>query len=113
MGSEEGGVWLVIIMLCGSTRFWEYFEYINKELTLRGHVVISVGCYGHRDKDPRILDNKEMLVHLHKRKIDLSDAIYVINKDGYIGESTKGEIEYAIKNNKKVVYMEARGFEHR
>ena len=49
---------------------------------------------------------KEMLDDMHKRKIDMADEIFVINKNGYIGESTKSEIEYAIKHNKKVNYLE-------
>ena len=49
---------------------------------------------------------KEMLDDMHKRKIDMADEIFVINVNGYIGESTKSEIEYAIKNNKKVNYLE-------
>ena len=36
-----------VITLCGSTRFKEDFERVNKELTLRGNIVISVGCFGH------------------------------------------------------------------
>ena len=43
---------------------------------------------------------------IHKQKIDMSDEIYVINKDGYIGESLKDEIQYAIENKKKVTYLE-------
>ena len=43
---------------------------------------------------------------MHRQKIDLSDEIYVINVNGYIGESTKSEIEYAISNGKKVKYLE-------
>lgn len=46
-----------------------------------------------------------MLDEMHKRKIDISDEICVINRDGYIGESTRSEIEYAIKTGKKVTYM--------
>ena len=49
---------------------------------------------------------KEMLDDMHKRKIDMADEIFVINVDGYIGESTKSEIEYALANNKKVNYLE-------
>ena len=49
---------------------------------------------------------KEMLDDMHKRKIDMADEIFVINVNGYIGESTKSEIEYAIKNNKKVEFLE-------
>lgn len=47
-----------------------------------------------------------MLDNMHKRKIDMADAIYVINVGGYIGSSTRSEIEYAEKNGKKVMYLE-------
>ena len=43
---------------------------------------------------------------MHKRKIDMADEIFVINVDGYIGESTKSEIEYAKRTGKKVNYLE-------
>ncbi len=49
---------------------------------------------------------KEMLDDMHKRKIDMAYKIFVINKNGYIGSSTKSEIEYVIKKGKKVYYME-------
>ena len=47
-----------------------------------------------------------MLDDIHKRKIDMADAIYVINKDGYIGDSTRSEIKYAIAHGKQVILME-------
>jgi hypothetical protein len=43
---------------------------------------------------------------MHKRKIDLSDEIFVINVGRYIGPSTKSEIEYAEKTKKVVKYLE-------
>ena len=49
---------------------------------------------------------KEMLDDMHKRKIDLADEIFVINVGGYIGESTKSEIEYAKSMGKKINYLE-------
>ena len=103
-----------IITLCGSTRFKDDFMRVQKELTLQGNIVISVGLFGHSG-DNEVWENmsegeltktKIMLDDMHKRKIDLADEIYVINKNGYIGESTKSEIEHAIKTNKKVNYME-------
>lgn len=94
-----------VITLCGSTRFKEDFERINKELTLQGNIVISVGCFGHAG-DVFTEDQKIMLDDIHKRKIDMADAIYVINKGGYIGESTKSEIKYALEHNKPVMLME-------
>ena len=94
-----------IITLCGSTRFKEDFERVNKELTLQGNIVISVGCFGHSG-DSFTDEQKIMLDDIHKRKIDMADAIYVINKDGYIGSSTKSEIKYALERGKQIIYME-------
>jgi hypothetical protein len=43
---------------------------------------------------------------MHKRKIDMADSIYVINPGGYIGSSTRSEIEYAARNGKEILYLE-------
>lgn len=94
-----------VITLCGSTRFKEDFERINKELTLSGHIVISVGAFGHAG-DKFTDEQKIMLDDIHKRKIDMADSIYVINKNGYIGASTQSEIEYARAHHKVIEYME-------
>ena len=94
-----------VITLCGSTRFKEDFERVNRELTLLGNIVISVGCFGHSG-DTFTEKQKVMLDDIHKRKIDMADAIYVINKDGYIGDSTRSEIKYAIAHGKQVILME-------
>ena len=94
-----------VITLCGSTRFKDEFMKIQKDLTLQGNIVISVGLFGHADGEfgTVITDEvKIMLDDMHKRKIDMADEIFVINKDNYIGSSTKSEIEYAIKTGKKV-----------
>jgi len=96
-----------IITLCGSTKFKDEFFKEQKRLTLEGNIVISVGLFGHSgDVEAWTDDTKEMLDEMHKRKIDLADEIFVINKDGYIGESTKSEIKYAEKEEKVVKYME-------
>ncbi|HKK42708.1 MAG TPA: hypothetical protein VJ963_09885 [Bacteroidales bacterium] len=96
-----------IVTLCGSTRFRDEFLAIQKKLTLEGYIVISVGLFGHSGDDEVWTDNtKEMLDEMHKRKIDLADEIFVINVDGYIGSSTRSEIEYALKTNKRVRYLE-------
>ena len=96
-----------VITLCGSTRFKEQFLEAQKRLTLAGNIVISVGLFGHSGDDEVWTEGtKEMLDDMHKRKIDMADAIYVINVDGYIGESTRSEIEYAKRNGKEVRYLE-------
>ena len=103
-----------VITLCGSTRFKEQFMEAQKKLTLEGNIVISVGLFGHTG-DQEVWENmdegtltktKEMLDDMHKRKIDMADAIYVINVGGYVGSSTKSEIEYAITHGKEVRYLE-------
>ena len=96
-----------VITLCGSARFENDFLREQKRLTLEGNIVISVGFFSNANNDEIFSDNtKLMLGDMHKRKIDMSDEIFVINKDGYIGSSTKSEIEYAINTGKKVNYME-------
>lgn len=96
-----------VITLCGSTRFKEMFLEMQKRLTLEGNIVISVGLFGHSgDEEVWAPGTKEMLDDMHKRKIDMADAIYVINVDGYIGSSTRSEIEYARNNGKRVLFLE-------
>jgi hypothetical protein len=70
-----------------------------------GNIVISVGCFGHAG-DTFTEEQKVMLDDIHKRKIDMADAIYIINKDGYVGNSTRSEIKYAIAHGKQVILME-------
>lgn len=95
-----------IITLCGSTKFKKEFLEQQKRLTLEGHIIISVGLFGHSgDKEVWTENKKQMLDDMHKRKIDLSDEIFVIDVNGYIGESTRSEIDYAIQTNKKVKYL--------
>ena len=94
-----------VITLCGSTKFKDEFLKAQKELTLMGYIVISVGLFGHSGDNEVWEDGiKEMLDDMHKRKIDMSDAIMVIDVDGYIGESTKKEMEYAKKQRKSIFF---------
>ena len=104
----------LVVTLCGSTRFKDEFMEAQKRLTLEGNIVISVGLFGHSG-DQEVWENmdegtltktKEMLDDMHKRKIDMADSIYVINVGGYIGESTRSEIEYAQNHGKKISYLE-------
>mgnify|MGYP002523346373 FL=1 len=80
---------------------------VQKRLTLEGYIVISVGLFGHSgDDEVWKPGTKEMLDDMHLRKIDLADEIFVINVGGYIGESTRREIEYAENTGKKINYLE-------
>ena len=95
----------MIITLCGSTRFKDEFLAVQKELTLQGHIVLSVGLFGHADGVELTTEEKIRLDNLHKEKINMSDAIFVINKDGYIGESTYGEIDWAQRMKKQIFFL--------
>jgi len=96
-----------VVTLCGSTRFKDQFYEAQRALTLKGYIVISVGLFGHSgDNEVWTEGTKEMLDDMHKRKIDMADEIFVINVDGYIGSSTKSEIEYAKNHNKTITYLE-------
>ncbi|WP_029201632.1 hypothetical protein [Oribacterium sp. NK2B42] len=100
-----------VITLCGSKRFKNQFMDAQKRLTLEGNIVISVGLFGYSG-DQEVWDGmdegtlskaKEMLDDMHKRKVDMTDSIYVINVGGYIGDSTRSEIEYAKAHGKEVI----------
>lgn len=93
-----------IVCLCGSTRFKQEYEEANYQQTMRGRIVLSVGCLAHADNIQLTEEEKIMLDDLHKRKIDISDTIVVICPGGYIGQSTASEIDYAANLNKKTVY---------
>ncbi len=96
-----------VITLCGSTRFKDQFLEAQKRLTLAGNIVISVGLFGHSGDDEVWTEGtKEMLDDMHKRKIDMADGIFVINVGGYIGQSTRSEIEYARSQGKTVEFLE-------
>lgn len=98
-----------VITLCGSTRFKDVFLEVQKRLTLEGNIVISVGLFGHSGDDEVWSDGvKEMLDDMHKRKIDMADEIFVINKGEYIGSSTWSEIEYAKAKGKIIRYLESK-----
>lgn len=104
-----------IVVLCGSTRFFDTFRQQNLRLTLSGTIVLSIGCDTKSDADidlARQTGNgddeavKAMLDDLHKRKIDLADRVLVLNVGGYIGESTRSEIEYAERIGRPVDYLD-------
>lgn len=95
-----------IICLCGSTKFYKTFDEQNFKLTLEGKIVLSVGCNTKSDEGLSLTEeDKTKLDELHKRKIDLCDSVLILNVDGYIGESTRSEIEYAKKISKPIDYL--------
>ena len=96
-----------IITLCGSIKFKDEFIKVQEKLTLDGNIVLTPNFFNNIRKEDIDEKMKKMLDEMHKQKIDMSDEIYVINLGGYIGESTKSEIEYAKAKGKKISYLES------
>lgn len=96
----------LIVCLCGSTKFKEQFIECNFKFTMLGYIVLTVGWFSHADAEKYTPTREEKIAldELHKRKIDLADLVYVIEPGGYIGESTKSEIDYANSLGKRVKY---------
>ena len=97
-----------IVTLLGSTKFKKEFEETNQRLTVRGFVVLSLGVFSQADELIVSEKTKDVLVEVHKQKIRMADWVYVIDPNGYIGESTKSEIEYAKSLGKKIRYLSQR-----
>lgn len=95
-----------VTVLCGSTRFRDEFVQANRDLTLAGHIVLSVGLFGHHEAKFDWGTVKTDLDELHKRKIDLADEVLVVSDaSGYYGDSTRSEIAYAEALGKPVRFM--------
>ena len=104
-----------VICLCGSTRFTTEMMVMSWELSKQGHIAIGWNALpddyfaqeGLGESNVAEFEGvKEQIDELHKRKIDLADQVLVLNIEGYIGESTRSEIDYAIQQGKAVVYLE-------
>lgn len=99
-----------IVCLCGSTRFMDAFFQAGWKFTLEGQIVLSIGVCKHAEHHGGEALGQgvaDKLDELHMRKIDLADSVFVLNVDGYIGESTRKEIEYAESLHKPIGYLQA------
>ncbi len=100
-----------IICLCGSSRFIEHFAIMAWELEKGGTIALGLhylppsykAAASHQAEAEGVAEKMD---ELHLRKIDLADEILVLNVDGYIGNSTRREIAYAMGNGKPVKYLE-------
>lgn len=89
--------------ICGSMRFEEQMKKIAFKLeTEHGFNILQ--CTYSTENAALSDKQKENIAMAHYRKIDISDGIYVVDIDGYTGNSVKQEIEYAVKNGKKVLF---------
>lgn len=111
-----GGPRPTVTVLCGSSRFYAAFQQANYDLTMAGHIVLSIGFYphakaehGHGEGVGHDSAEKVALDELHMRKIDLADQVLVLNVGGYIGQSTRSEIAYAERIGRPISYLEQVG----
>ena len=95
----------MIIAICGSSRFKNEILEMAKNLTLDNHIVLTPAIFEHSDEQSLNAEQKIRLDNLQKEKINMSDAIFVVNVDGYIGESTYGEIDWAQRMKKEVYFL--------
>jgi len=107
-GGLTGSTRPAVVCLCGSTRFKSEYEKANRDETLAGKIVLSIGCDFKSDDAIGLSENdKKRLDELHLRKIDLADEVLILNVGQYIGESTSRELEYARKHGKTVRFLES------
>ena len=93
-----------VVTICGSYKLKKEMIDIAEKLTLEGNCVLMPNELSRNSKDDYTLEEALMIDKMHKEKIKLSDAILVVNVNGYIGSSTKSEIEYAKNLNKEIIY---------
>ena len=104
----------IIVCLCGSTRFYKAYAKAQLEETLAGRIVLTVGSTTQSDGElmASAENSEEMKAkikvaqELHFHKIEMADEILVLNVGGYVGESTKDEIEFARMLGKKIRWLE-------
>lgn len=95
----------MVITICGSTRFKDKILEVAEGLTLDGHIVMMPTVFRH--DDPNL--TTEMRIRLenqHREMINKSDAIFVVNVDKYIGESTYSMLDWATRMKKEVYFLE-------
>lgn len=92
-----------VITVCGSYKFNKEMKEVTEKLELEGNCVLcpidlTKSLDNYSENDFKILGD------MHKEKIKLSDAVYIVNVNNYVGESTRSEIEYAKSLNKEIIY---------
>ena len=93
-----------VITLCGSLRFREEFERLDAELTLAGHVVLTPTALA--PSTELNVEERARLGRIHLQKVGMADEVLIVNVGGYVGESTRREIEHARSRGVVVRFLE-------
>jgi hypothetical protein len=101
----------MIVTLCGSARFEDHFKTWNEALTMAGHTVFTLTRYASEKgrKNWYSEAEKQALDEAHKRKINASEAVLVLNVFGYMGPSTLSEVEHAKARGRQLYALESWG----
>jgi len=94
-----------VTTICGSLKYQKEMMIAAEKLALKGNCVLTP-VYPISENLEKTEEQLKKLKEAHFKRIELSDSIYVINKDNYIGKSTQLEIEYAQKLGKEIIYLE-------
>jgi len=94
-----------VVTICGSLKFQDKMINVARELAMNEGFCVIQPVYG-IDKKTALEEQIIKVNKAHYKKIDISDAIFVVNENHYIGESTKNEIAYAQKHGKEIMYLE-------
>lgn len=92
-----------VITLCGSLKFQKEMMKVAEKIALDGYCVLTP-VYPVLENIERTEEQLIKLKEAHFKRIELSDAILVVNINNYIGDSTKLEIDYAKKLGKEIIY---------
>lgn len=94
-----------VITLCGSMKFYKEMQEIAIALeTKYGYCVIAPIGYTNMAVSEEMA---EALSKAHYKKIDIADAVYIVNIGGYIGKAVSEELRYAKMRGKEIIYHEA------
>jgi hypothetical protein len=94
-----------VITVCGSLRYIKEMMEISEKMEFEGNcILVPIYNFTRKSKDEYSEEELEMLVKMQKERIKMSDAILVVDVNGYIGESTSREIEYAKLLDKSIIF---------
>lgn len=94
-----------IITVCGSLRFYKEMMEVTEYMELQGNcMLVPIYNPSKPSKDDFSIEEAKILDQMHKKRIELADAILVVNVNNYIGSSTTKEIEYAKNLGKDIIY---------
>ena len=94
-----------VINLIGSTKYKDLFRELEEKLSINGYLVFSPLVYNQTGDNPECGEDVKKILDIEANlKSNISDIVFVVDKDGYIGNSTRKQIEHATLLNKTVLY---------